>query len=168
MLTETNRGLAGRARKVHHRSRAERLYAQQLIDDYYDPDPVEREEDRFIPIGRRNDFLPAVASAMVEQAPRTDAQLELPLTDDRSNGHKHGQKPLPSSLKNDDANEVVIQFRPDASSDVTKTPRPVPDDVVYPLEVQEKPRFTIHGFLVGCAVGGGAAAVMLLLLQLVL
>ena len=71
-------GLSGKARKVHYRSRAARLYAQQLIDEYIEPVPQPRDRHRSIPIRGRGEFLASVAQTWHAPAASRNTQLELP------------------------------------------------------------------------------------------
>lgn len=45
-----NGGLTGKARKNHHKSRAERMYAQQLIAEFFDADEDLEDAQRVIPV----------------------------------------------------------------------------------------------------------------------
>ena len=154
MQTMTNRGLAGRARKAHYRSRASRLFSQQLIDDYFEPNSHDWNRDRYIPIRHRSDFLPSVASTSVADTTDAYTQLELPLTGDDDNGRQYegGAPTFPS--KGDTAPDGAIRFRPRAT--------PACEDE------QTTPGLTLRGFLFGCALGSSAAAVVLLILSVVL
>lgn len=137
------RGLAGRARKTHRRNRANKEFTQLLIDDYFEPGSVDRFRDRFIPIRGRNDFLPAVHAASVEQAARTDTELGMP-----------------------GARDAAIRYRPGDLEVVRSRPglSPQPQKCVKADDVTGKRAFSLHGFVVGCALGGSVAAMVLLLL----
>src|SRR5256885_516947 len=55
---EFHGGLAGKARRVRERGRVSRLYTQQWIDEYLDPQEQHEKLRRPIPIRARSEFLP--------------------------------------------------------------------------------------------------------------
>ena len=164
MSSGPNRGLAGKARRAHYRSRASRLYAQQHIAEYLDPESGHStiSLDRPIPIGHRREFLPSAAPG------HDDAmgdQLELKLTDVET------------------VTDGTIRIVPPAkAATVTASGRSKNGNTVRHVDKQTRPvshadaprkrvsgqTFTLQGFLCGCAVGGAAAAIVLLLWQVVL
>ena len=84
-------GLSGKARRTQNRSRAARISTQEMIAEYFEPnEPSRSRHARPIHVGRRSEFLPAVAvgaghaeaGPKVVRPPRTQThrgQLELPL-----------------------------------------------------------------------------------------
>ena len=146
MPTTGCRGLAGRARRVRNRNRAERLSAQQLIREHMEPELEQWEPDRYIPIGGRNDFLPAIAIALPDEQPRRDTQLELPLaTRNVSDRSHHGIR---------------------GESRETSAQRAVRDRAA--LRGRPREVFSLGRFLYGCLLGSSAAAMILLALHVVL
>ena len=148
-------GLAGKARRVHHRSRAARLCAQQQIADYLvpKPEPVELRDSRPIPIGHRREF---VASVAPEPLHVSGQQLELPLT--RVEPVAEGtiritRKPLPLSKAGGAAGTNGQTVRKAASHTQPTRPRET---------------FSLWRFLGGCAMGSAAAAMILLIVQVTL
>lgn len=138
-------GLAGKARRVRTVSRAHRLYVQQLLDEYLEPEVDEAEPQRYIPIRNDYEFLPSADPAIDEPEPTLPAQLDL------------SQKPA--------ADEVAAVAAP-------LPPQPIgvlrPRVTFTPVDhCRKRPRkLTAGGFAFGCAMGGAAAAVLLLVLQL--
>lgn len=142
-------GLAGKARRAHQLSRASRMYAQQLIDEYLYPEFDSRPLERFIPIRGRSEFFPSTASVGNEPAAPPQRQFELPLTTagvtvERSTGVK-----VADGSRRD---SVIRPFR------TTFQPKQRRKDKQSP--------FTPGGFLFGCALGSAAAAMVLLVVQL--
>ncbi len=149
-------GLAGKARRAHHRSRAGRLCAQQQIADYLDPnpEPAELRDSRPIPIGHRREF---VASVAPEPVHRPDQQLELPLT--RAEPIAEGtiritRKPLPVSKAGGAGGTNGQTVRQAAASRTRPT--------------RSRETFSLWRFLGGCAMGSAAAAMILLIVQVTL
>jgi len=148
-------GLAGKARRARDLSRASRMHAQQIIDEYLYPESDAWRPQRFIPIRGRSEFLPSAAFIREEPSTLTHRQLELPLA------------------------AAAVATLP--SHDETTPERTLPEPVVQPRDsVIRPPRtpfrpiqrrkpsspFTPGGFLFGCALGSAAAAVVLLVVQL--
>ena len=168
MQSVMNRGLAGRERKAHYRNRAGRLFTQMLIDEYLEPTPDEADRDRFIPIRGRSDFLPAVATSVLEELSHADTQLELPLTCEDDNGRHKTQDPAKSKRNGNGKSDAVIRFRSQASRIAEETSEQSQPAESVPSTSDEKSEFTLRGFLYGCALGSGAAAVLLMGLWLIL
>lgn len=155
-------GLSGKARKIRKRRRAACLRAQQMIEEYLEPQ--EQAPSRFgsIPIRGRGEFLPTVAGATTLPTARTASQLELPL--DSSKGSRVAEKPpgagRTARSETRAPSDAPIRFpgAPDSKarfSPMAKGPR----------SDHRRAAFTVKGFLVGCAMGTAAAAVALLVLQ---
>ena len=158
-------GLAGKARRVRNRSRAARLYAQQLIEDYFEPDPTERRRSRSVPICGRSDFLPTAVRPEDTPSGDREAQLELALAEVTT--------PSPAELPISEV--VAMPARPAEvlANTVIRFPRtaePCAKPLLKPPQ-QFRPRrekFTFGGFLLGCAMGSAAAALVLLVVQTVI
>ena len=71
-------GLSGKARRRRNRSRAQRLYTKQYIDEYLEP-KAPSHSDRYIPIRRRSEFLPSAplpeGVAFVRKEPERELRL---------------------------------------------------------------------------------------------
>ena len=163
MSSGPNRGLAGKARRTHYRSRATRLYAQQLIDEYLDPDSEHSTipRDRPIPIGHRREFLP---SAIPVYRDTLGNQLELPLTDAET--ITDGTIRIVPKQKTTSATALGRSTNGKTVRHVGKQIQP--GSYAGALTKRASGRtFTLRGFLCGCAVGSAAAAIVLLLLQVV-
>lgn len=170
MLTATSRGLSGRARKVHYRSRADREFAQQLIDDYYEPERHNGHRDHCVPIRGRSVFLPSVVSMIPGEGRHVETQLELPLTGGDDDGRPYETSTTASSSKGDVAAAVVLEFRPEAAPAGERKPlgpAQCRGDAAS-VAVPKRPAMTLRGFLVGCILGGSAAAALLLILRIML
>ena len=149
-------GLAGKARRARDLSRASRMYAQHMIDEYMYPESDTWRPQRFIPIRGRSEFLPSAAFVREEPSTLTHRQLELPLTAGTVAAPPSSAEPTPERT----LPEHVVGPRRDSVIRPPRTPfRPVR---------RRKPSspFTPGGFLFGCALGSAAAAVVLLVIQL--
>ena len=149
-------GLAGKARRAYHRSRAGRLYAQQQIADYLDPkpEPADLQRSRPIPIGHRRDF---VASVTSEPPHRPGQQLELPLTRTEPVGEgtiRITRKPLTP------ARAGVASVKNGQTGPQAAASQAAPN--------QSTETFSLWRFLGGCAMGSAAAAMILLIVQVTL
>ena len=156
-------GLSGKARRVRDRSRAARLHSGQFIHEYLAPDDDDRYNQRFIPIGGRDEFLPSVVHLSLPQTETADtAQLELPLnSDDSTEPFSRHSSVKPKVVKGvrRPLRDAAIHFPPRA----TATTAPV----FTPLgRLETRRTFTLRGFLIGCALGSAAASVLLLVLQI--
>ena len=90
-------GLSGKARRSRYRGRALRLYTQQLIEEFLEPEPHATRRDRFIPIGRRSEFLPSATvpgSEMGDEPARREA-VRFPADRDRPKGVPVVRPPKP-------------------------------------------------------------------------
>ena len=170
MQNATYGGLAGRARKIRDRNRAERLYARQLIAECLDPEPLDPRRERFIPIRRCSDFLPSVANVVLHQSTGKERQLDLPwATSERaeSAGTSNGK----GSRSRDLTERVKDPVPPGEQRSAPTKPKDVRRAIaqeIFALNPRARRNFSIHGFLYGCLLGGGAAAVILLGIRLVL
>lgn len=149
MENTRNHGLAGKARRAREFNRITRMYAQQMIDEYLNPEPETWRPERYIPVRSRNEFLPSAAFIDDEQADCSQRQLELPLTT------------AAASLKPSTVAKVTDPARRDS---VIRTPRS-PFKIRQERDRKQSP-FTPGGFLFGCALGSAAAAMVLLVVQL--
>jgi hypothetical protein len=149
-------GLAGKARRARDLSRASRMHAQQIIEEYLYTESDAWRPPRFIPIRGRSEFLPSAAFVGEATSALRHRQLELPLA----------------------AGTVTTLPAPDETARERTLPEPVVqprrDSVIRPRRAPFRPvqrrkqssPFTPGGFLFGCALGSAAAAVVLLVVQL--
>ncbi len=72
-------GLAGKERKNRCRNRASRFHHEQLLAEFYDPEPDGMPRMRHIPIRGCGEFLPSIASTSLGEDVIFDSQLEFPL-----------------------------------------------------------------------------------------
>lgn len=154
-------GLSGKARHVHCRNRAARLYQQQLIHEYLEPDTVGAGRHRYIPIRGRNEFLPSVGVTGVPTGRTRETQLELALTTDKKAGRNYRRADTAKTTprpKVQPATDVVIRFPRKAKPGAS----PI---LKLPEEFGRRERFTIGGFLIGCAMGSAAASLVLLIVH---
>lgn len=161
MKATPNQGLCGKARRVHHRNRAARLHARQWVDEYFDRDTAEPPGHRYIPIRGRSEFLPTVARVDRSAARGRDGQLELPLTTagraDNAGRAVATARTVPDRGAGP-TKDVVIRFPSRSQSPVGRAFKP-------PMQFGPRNRFTIGGFLLGCAMGSAAAAAVLLVVR---
>lgn len=155
-------GLSGKARQLHCRNRATRLYQQQLIHEYLEPDTVGAGRHRFIPIRGRNEFLPSVAGTGVTTGRTREMQLGLGLTTAKKAGK--GDRPADTART---IPRPKVEPAPDAVIRFPRTARPGASPVLkLPEEFgRTRERFTIGGFLIGCAMGSAAASLVLLVMH---
>lgn len=157
------RSLAGKARRNHHRNRAIRLHARQWIDEHLASDTEEQVNERYIPIRGRSEFLPTVAQATQSSISHRGAQLQLPLssTTTGENARQAAAVAEPSSSPSTaPAKDVAIRFPTRAKSPAGRLFKP-------PVAYNRRTRFTLGGFLLGCAMGSAAAAMLLLVVRVV-
>lgn len=165
-------GLAGKARRAHARSRSSRMYAQQLITEYFETDPYERRLDRTIPIRRRNDFVPSAweggdAGLAVEKPYLAYPPLSAPVAkvEGASSGHampatvalNGGVRPVgmsPSAKQKASVGRAPTSFKPLAAPPLMGKP-------------ERRPPLRLSGLLCGFAIGGAMAAAILLVLTLI-
>lgn len=158
-------GLNGKARTLRQRDRASRLHAQQLLEEYFDPDLIADRRDRYIPIRSRSEFLPAVAvwrdeRNEVDRGLAQGVQFELPLNADA---------PAPADFCDAGVKVPATQATPVELRHVNETPpmgwaRP---KVSFQPVSRPNPRgsFDPKRFLYGCLLGSAAAAVVLLMVS---
>ncbi len=167
MQTTKLSGLNGKARTLRQRDRASRLHAQQLLEEYFDPDSVADRRDRYIPIRSRSEFLPAVAVWRDERNEddrgfAQGVQFELPLNADA---------PTPADSCDAGVKVAATQATPVEVRHVNEKPpmgwaRP---KVSFQPVSRRNPRgsFDPKRFLYGCLLGSAAAAVVLLMVSAV-
>ncbi len=90
-------GLSGKARRNHFRGRALRLHTQQLIDEFLEPESRPARTERFIPIGRRSEFLPSAAApgSEVGDEPIGREVIRFPVDRERAKGVPVVRPPRP-------------------------------------------------------------------------
>ncbi len=182
----TQRGLQGKARRVRHRNRAERLHQQQMLNEYFMPES-KRRSSQYIPIRGRGEFLPSAVPPVELSDGQPDRQLMVPLSRHDKNGSsastvpskdtprssrekaatrdgvkRHvasaGTSPKRAAIRND-RREKALRFVPDERPRLSLPIKP-------PEQMHRKGKsFTLRGFLTGCAMGGVAAGFALLVLQ---
>ncbi len=154
MQSKTRGGLFGKERMLRSQRRASRMYAQQLLDDYLDPETSESQRERHIPIRSRSDFLPAVSCWTEESEDRSFArseQLDLPL-----------KSSMPKVNLNLVENESAIARKNAETPNSVSTNRFVPKASFQPVtKNRSTDSFDIRRFLFGCLLGGAAASVVL-------
>ena len=136
-----------------------------MIMEYLDPGPAGRQlQDRYIPIRGRNEFLPSVARVTASSPEPAKQQLDLPFKQDSRTDNADRPtraKPLTPTHDSKPAADVVIRF-PSTARETVSLPLKPPQQFG-----RKKQKFTIGGFLVGCAMGSAAAVLALLVLQTV-
>jgi len=157
-------GLAGKARCARDRNRAARMYLQQVIDEYLDPDHDGRYPRWPVPIGGRSDFLPSALQCTETPESGHAVQLELPLpVSETAVSTAPSTEAVGTTPTGDTAPAVdtVIRF--------PRSPEHRARPVLKPPQQFRRRReeFTIGGFLAGCAMGTAAAALVLLVVQTV-
>ena len=152
-------GLAGKERKTHVRTRASRSHSQQLINDFFEPDPDTVRSQRDIPVRGRSEFLPSLTYHNGAGSARAPQQLELPLASTGKSTPSDGQ----AGVQPPAAERSTAEATPGTREPSTV---PFPRQVLRRLESskQTKP-FTASGFLLGCALGSAAAAMILLVIR---
>jgi len=174
-----NRALPGKARLVHMRSRAARMYASQHIAEELALDAADDSWERLIPIKRRAEFFPSVAFTEGGDA---ITQLDLPLNEARSAGVGNGKNLCGGSSVGDFAIDsgIVIPtpvapqklVAEEPSRQATSPKTRFDPTGLLPLKqaksIIRASRFSPRGFLWGCALGTAAAAALLLLVYLIL
>jgi hypothetical protein len=170
------------------------MYAQQLLEEYFDPDSVADRRERYIPIRSRSEFLPAVAVWRDERNEddrgfAQGVQFELPLNADAPARHAAEVKSPKAPVNVQPVAESPIRFP--APADFCDAGVKVPATQATPVEVRhvnEKPpmdwarprvsfqpvsrrnprgSFDPKRFLYGCLLGSAAAAVVLLMVSAV-
>lgn len=157
---------SGKARRIRHRNRAARLYTQQMIDEYFEPGGRTVTSNRYIPIRGRSDFLPSVAQQDGVFPAAADSQLELSLNTDAKDkpvtSQVHPQRRDPEQ-KPETTADKVIRFPRDDRRTAGFDPRKL--DPAGARRGRPGGKFTIGGFLMGCAIGSAAAALVLLVVS---
>ncbi len=160
MRNTPNQGLAGKARRSRHRSRAATLHHQHLIEEYLGGSDrtLESESGRSIRIGHRPEFLPSAELGPDDSAA---GQLDLPLTEHEAiEGSAVMTIPKEKSA-NLAALQAAIATQPSPAMPVRK----VRTIAGTGSTVNE---FSMRGLLVGCAVGTAAAAMLLIVIRTLL
>ncbi len=154
--------LTGKARRTRHRGRAARLYSQQLIDDYVDPDPGPSfiRLQRRIPIRHRSEFLSPAGDGTGDYI---DSQLELTFPEVQASTATEGRTESSASSPTNDHRSMPDGERMSVAP-LGSRPRD-PAERTCPMDATEG--LNLSGFACGCMVGGAAAAVVLLILQTV-
>ncbi len=171
MHPESHRGLAGKERRIRDRRRAMRLSTRQMIQEYLEPELLESQPRRHIPIRARSEFLPSVmeladvsvAAAFAHEPSDRRAEEESTATPPAIPVIKPKRTAPPVESRERTWKDVVIRFpgRSEASTNPTKPPAAPP---VFQPPVDEP--FRITGFLLGCAMGSVAAALVLLVARI--
>ncbi len=156
METTKHLGLSGKARRVRNRSRAARLHSNRLIQEYLLPEDDDRPADRFIPIGRRDEFFPSVVhidapQARLAQTASSTMQLDLPV--DAADAERIVAGPERKPVL-----DAAIRFPRGTATTAGPVFKPVG-------MFEERRVFTLGGFLFGCALGSAAASFLLLVLR---
>ncbi len=161
MQTSKRGGLSGKARRTRDRNRSTRLHSRQVIEEYLEPGRQGVGEDRYIPIGGRSEFMPAVAHTTIAKEPSDDPQLVLPLTTPGSRDASCRGADIAKAVskhRSGETADAVIRFPRTASAESGSCLKP-------PQTFRSAKKLTIRGFLVGCAMGSAAAALLLLVLH---
>lgn len=160
MRNTPNQGLAGKARRSRHRSRASRLHHQHLIEEYLGESErlLDSGSDRSIRIGHRPEFLPSAELGPDDSAA---GQLDLPLTEPEAIDEAAVMTVPKEKSANLAALEAAIATQSSPAMPVHKASN-VADTGSTAEEI------SIRGLLVGCAVGSAAAAMVLLVIRTLL
>ena len=158
MRNTPNQGLAGKARRSRHRSRASRLHHQHLIEEYLGGSErlLDSGSDRPIRIGHRPEFLPSAELGLDASGA---GQLELPLITPEA--IEAGAvitipKEKSASLAALEAATLATQSSPAT---------PVHELSSVAVTGSGADEFSIRGLLVGCAMGSAAAAMILMMFR---
>ena len=179
MQEERNGGLTGRARRARFRTRAARLHAQCLVDEYLEPDPSEYPLSRDIPIRGRSEFLPDATTGTLTVMNRSKetyntSQLNLPLRHADGGIKKTATvSPLPESRepklkRSEDPSQTAATLDESEESAIRFSKRRGPSYDLFNLrnfDARRRKRVTLGGFLTGCALGTVAAGLLLLVLR---
>jgi hypothetical protein len=157
-------GLAGKARRSRKKNRAARLRTHQLIMDYLDSEPVSGSEpvDRVIPIRRNRNALSLSPPSFQHFALASEPRSDIPLDESKPVREEEACRITARSDRSDSPN---LSAHTNTAAPVSV---PATDSgslrLVAP-DAEPRARFTIRGFVYGCALGAAAAAVCLLVLQ---
>lgn len=153
-------GLSGKARRRRHRSRSQRLYAKQLVDEYFEPKLFSR-GDRYIPIRRRSEFLPSAPLPEGVAFVRKEPEAELRLGSDDHAGRVVDARAAQRKAAG------AIRFGAFATRITSRTTDRVREDCANKATVPAvASSFTPRGFAYGCLFGSAAAAVILLVVRI--
>ncbi len=161
MRNTPNQGLAGKARRSRHRSRASRLHHQHLIEEYLgESERIQGSRtDRPIRIGHRPEFLPSAELGPDDSAA---GQLELPLTTPEAiDGGVVITIPKEKS-----ANLAALEAATIATQPSTAMPVHEVSSVAATGFAADE--FSIRGLLAGCAMGSAAAAMILMMFRILI
>ncbi len=161
MRNTPNQGLAGKARRSRHRSRASRLHHQHLIEEYLGDSErlLDSGSDRPIRIGHRPEFLPSAELGPDDSAA---GQLDLPLTE-----HEAIEGAAVITIpKEKPANLAALKAATIATQPSPALPVHKANTVADTGSTADE--FSIRGLLVGCAVGTAAAAMVLIVIRTLL
>ncbi len=162
MQAVKNRGLSGKHRLSHNRSRAARLHAQSLIEEFFEPEEMDSSGAQPIPIRRRSEFLPTVAKstvAPIEFEPESWPGEPSDCSIERTDGD-------PSMAADDHNGDLPIARCKDAP---TATNAVVCVDQIF---LNQRPamarngQFTVRGFVRGCAIGAVVGSSVLVALRI--
>lgn len=171
---EFHGGLAGKARRVRERGRASRLYTQQWIDDYLDPEEQRERPRRPIPIRARSEFLPSMFDVSIEEreADRRDvshspsdtnetlvfqfpSSIEQPIESAASQSQRAVQ--ILSAPNAPPLRQPTVESLPFERSSKRRPWSPANRRPAVVNEDGDR-----RGFIFGCLLGSAAAAVLLL------
>ena len=161
MRNTPNQGLAGKARRSRHRSRASRLHHQHLIEEYLGESErlLESGRDRPIRIGHRPEFLPSAELGPDDSAA---GQLDLPLTTPEAiDGDAVITVPQKKSANLAALEAATIATQPSPAL-------PVRDGRTVADTGSTADEFSLRGILVGCAMGSAAAAMILMMFRILI
>lgn len=158
MRNTPNQGLAGRARRARHRSRASRLHHQHLIEEYLGGSErlQDSRSDRPIRIGHRPEFLPSAELGLDDSGA---GQLELPLITPEA--IEAGA--VITIPKEKSASLAALEAATIATQSSPATPVHEVSSVAVTGSAADE--FSIRGLLVGCAMGSAAAAMVLIVIR---
>ncbi|MEK6799280.1 MAG: hypothetical protein AABZ12_09970 [Planctomycetota bacterium] len=169
-------GLSGKARQNSSLSRASRIHAQQLIEEYLDAtDEDDAMPQRSIRFGHRAEFIPT-ATETLESADPTESvpDEQLQLSWERSTPD-FADAAAVASDSTDERLDAQLTLRSAPTVDrrilvgqaAVATRRPDQDAKANRLDVDTTP-FRPARFVYGCLLGSAAAAAILLIVQLAL
>lgn len=175
MKTKPNQGLSGKARRAHQRSRASRDFAQQLIDDFLEPDPSTARRHRPIPVRYRSDLTPAEQPAFEVIAPASVASSTVKTGDTHQVGSSGIHGVIASHKRDGDERDALLRPRENCkvrivTDDARAGARRRTEDRTDPTEVgrsstHQVQQMSLTGFLYGCLIGGAAAAMILVVIR---
>ena len=158
MRNTPNQGLAGKARRSRHRSRASRLHQQYLIEEYLGGSErlLDSGRARPIRIGHRPEFLPSAELGPDDSAA---GQLDLPLTTPEViDGDAVITVPKEKSATLAALEAATIAMQPSPALPVRQA-----STIADTGSVADE--FSLRGLLVGCGMGSAAAAMVLIVIR---